>query len=229
VNLPILYRDAHLVAIHKPPGLLMHRSPISRDEVVVVQTLRDQIGQRVYPVHRLDRATSGLVILGLTPEVARLLAAAFTEGRVEKEYLALARGWTADTGLIDHPVADEDGNNLPQAARTRYRTLARVEIAQAVDRYPTARYSLISAQPLTGRRQQIRKHFKHISHHLIGDTTHGNGRQNRFFRERFGVYRLMLLAHRLAFAHPCSGESISLTATPEAEWQRIATAFGWTL
>lgn len=229
LHLPILFQDAHFVAVHKPPGLLMHRSPISRDEVFLVQTLRDQIRQRVYPIHRLDRATSGVVILGLTPEATGLLAAAFIAGGVEKEYLALARGWVGDRGLIDHPVADDEGNNLPQPAQTSYRTLARVEIPEAVDRYPTSRYSLVSTTPLTGRRQQIRKHFKHISHHLIGDTTHGNGRQNRFFRERFDCHRLMLLAHRLAFTHPYTGRPIELLASPEVEWQRIASAFGWAL
>ena len=229
MHLPILYRDDHLIAIHKPPGLLMHRSPISGDEVFLVQTLRDQIRRRVFPVHRLDRATSGIVVLGLTPEAAGALAGAFIAGQVEKSYLALARGWTGDQGLIDHPVADEDGKNRPQEARTSYRTLARVEIPEPVDRYPSARYSLVSATPLTGRRQQIRKHFKHISHHLIGDTSHGNGRHNRFFRDRFGIHRLMLLSHRLAFTHPITGAPLDLVAPPEAEWQRIATAFGWDL
>lgn len=227
--LPILFQDDHLIAVHKPPGLLMHRSPISRDEVFLVQTLRDQIHRRVYPVHRLDRATSGVVVFGLTPEAAGMLASAFQNAKVDKQYLALARGWTEEHGVIDHPVADEEGNNQLQEARTSYRTLARVEIPEHVDRYPTSRYSLVSASPLTGRRQQIRKHFKHISHHLIGDTTHGNGRHNRFFRERFGIHRLMLLAHRLAFEHPLTRETVELIAMPEAEWETIALAFGWEL
>lgn len=225
--LPILYQDENLVAIHKPSGMLVHRSPISRDTVFVLQTLRDQIGQRVYPVHRLDRATSGVLLFGLSSPMAQALVQQFEARSVGKEYRALARGWVDAEGQIDHPVADEEGNNIAQDAQTAYRCLAQVEVPFAVDRYPTSRYSLVSVEPLTGRRQQIRKHFKHISHHLIGDTTHGNGKHNRFFREHFGIHRLMLTSHRLAFDHPLSGERIELQALPEPEWQRIGQAFGW--
>ena len=225
--LPVLYQGDLRVAVHKPAGLLVHRSPISRDRVFLLQTLRNQLGRHVYPVHRLDRATSGVLLLALDSGTAQALAAQFEQGSVDKEYRALARGWVDDEGLIDHPVADQDGNGQAQPAQTRYRCLQRVELPCAVDRYPSARYSLVSVTPLTGRRQQIRKHFKHISHHLIGDTTHGNGRHNRFFREHYGIHRLMLSAHRLCFTHPRSGERICLQALPEAEWERLFTAFGW--
>lgn len=225
MQLDILYRDAQLVAIHKPPGLLMHRSPISRDRVFVLQTLRDQLGQRVYPIHRLDRATSGVLLFGLDSGSARAVAQQFESQTVFKEYHALARGWVEDEGIIDHPVGDEDGNNHKLPAQTQYRCLQRVELPHRVDRYPTSRYSLVAVHPLSGRRQQIRKHFKHISHHLVGDTTHGNGKHNRFFRERFQIHRLMLTAHRLEFNHPSSGERIRLQALPEAEWERLLEAF----
>ena len=226
-QLPILLQDEHLVAIHKPPGLLMHRSPISRDTVFVLQTLRDQIGQRVYPVHRLDRATSGVLLFGLSPEAAQKVVQQFEARTVEKEYRALARGWVEDAGVIDHPVADEEGNNIPQEAVTDYRCLQQGELPFEVDRYPTSRYSLVSVSPRTGRRQQIRHHFKHISHHLIGDTTHGNGKHNRFFREQFGIHRLMLTSQVLAFDHPYTGQRIRLQAMQELEWQRLSDIFGW--
>lgn len=226
-QLPILLQDEHLVAIHKPPGLLMHRSPISRDTVFVLQTLRDQIGQRVYPVHRLDRATSGVLLFGLSPEAAQKVVQQFEARTVEKEYRALARGWVDDVGVIDHPVADEEGNNIPQEAVTDYRCLQQGELPFEVDRYPTSRYSLVSVSPRTGRRQQIRRHFKHISHHLIGDTTHGNGKHNRFFREQFGIHRLMLTSQVLAFDHPYTNQRIRLQAMQELEWQRLSDIFGW--
>jgi len=146
---------------------------------------------------------------------------------VEKEYRALARGWVDDAGRIDHPVADEEGNNIPQEAVTDYRCLHRGELPFAVDRYPTSRYSMVSASPRTGRRQQIRRHFKHISHHLIGDTTHGNGKHNRFFREQFGIHRLMLSSQRLCFDHPYTGQRVCLQALDELEWQRLYRIFGW--
>ena len=226
-DLPIIFRDEHLVVIHKPAGLLMHRSPISRDSVFVVQTLRDQIGQRVYPIHRLDRATSGVLALALEPTMAQAVVQQFEQREVEKAYLALVRGWVDDVGRIDHPVADEEGNNRPQDAVTDYRCLQRVELPFAVDRYPTARYSLVSAVPQTGRRQQIRKHFKHISHHLIGDTTHGNGRHNRFFREQFGIHRLLLTSKTLGFRHPASQRMLRFEALPEPDWQHLCDAFAW--
>ena len=141
--------------------------------------------------------------------------------------MALARGWVADQGSVDHPVTDEEGNNQPKPAITGYRCIRRVELPIMVDRYPTSRYSLVRIKPKTGRRHQIRKHFKHISHHLIGDTTHGNGKHNRFFRIKFGIYRLLLLAHHLDFYHPYSGEEIRLKTEPEEEWQRLFNAFKW--
>ena len=225
--LPILFQDPHLVVVHKPPGLLMHRSPISQDRVFLLQTLRDQLGRRVYPIHRLDRATSGVLAFGLDSATAQAVAAQFEARTVRKDYLALARGWVDDSGLIDHPVSDEDGNHQAQPALTRYRCLRRVELPHRVDRYPSTRYSLVEVEPLTGRRQQIRKHFKHISHHLIGDTTHGNGRHNRFFREQYGIHRLMLTARRLCFDHPVTGKRLCLEALPEREWQQLFQAFGW--
>jgi tRNA pseudouridine65 synthase len=227
--LPILYQDEHIVVIHKPAGLLMHRSPISQDTVFVLQTLRDQIGQRVYPIHRLDRATSGVLAFGLNSEMAQIVAQQFEGHQVEKEYLALVRGWVDDSGQIDHPISDEEGNNIAQQAITDYRCLQKVELPFAVDRYASCRYSLASVSPQTGRRQQIRKHFKHISHHLIGDTTHGNGKHNRFFREQYNIHRLMLTSHKLCFHHPFTQQRLCFKAEPETEWQRLFDAFNWSL
>lgn len=227
--LTILHQDAHYVAIDKPAGLLVHRSPISTDNVFALQTLRDQLGRRVYPVHRLDRATSGVLVFGLSAEAAGCLVAQFELRQVSKKYLAVARGWVEANGIIDHPVADEDGNGIAQPASTSYRCLARIELPFAVDRHPTTRYSLVSVSPQTGRRQQIRKHFKHISHHLIGDTTHGNGRHNRFFREHLGITRLLLMSHRLAFTHPYTQARVEITAPADSDWEGVGTLFDWPL
>ncbi len=224
--LRILFRDNDYVAIDKPAGLLVHRSPISRDERFALQTLRDQLGRRVYPVHRLDRATSGVLLFGLSPDAARRLVQQFEQRSVTKRYLAIARGWTNTDDHIDHPVADPDGNGMAQDARTRYRRLATVELPDAVDRYPTTRYTLVEVEPLTGRRQQIRKHFKHISHHLIGDTTHGNGRHNRYFRETFDIRRLLLMSHRLCFTHPLDARLVDIHAPFDADWQKAFELFG---
>ena len=226
MTLSILYIDSDYVLIDKPAGMLVHRSRIAQDQVFALQTLRDQIGQRVYPVHRLDRATSGVLAFGLSTQAAQRLADQFAARKTEKRYLAVVRGWVEIEGWIDHPVADQDASAIMQPAETRFHRLGQIELPHAVDRYPTSRYSLVCIEPVTGRRQQIRKHFKHISHHLIGDTTHGNGRHNRFFREHFGIRRLMLMAWRLRFNHPRSDELIEATAPFDADWQKVLHLFG---
>lgn len=229
--LEILYRDNHLVAINKPAGLLVHRSLIDRHETrFAIQLTRDQIGQKVYPVHRLDKPTSGVLLFALDSEIARLLTEQFTAGLVDKTYQAIARGYVADSGVIDHPLREEldalaDANANPhkaaQAAVTHYQCLQRFELPYAVDQHPTSRYSLVALRPKTGRKHQLRRHMKHISHHLIGDTTHGNGKHNRFFREQLGCSRLLLHAAQLQLAHPHTGEWLQLDASLSEEFAHV--------
>lgn len=176
-------------------------------------------------MHRLDRATSGVLLFALDPDAARRLGAAFTAHAVRKHYLAVVRGWVADAGVIEHPVRDRDeGTRRP--AVTHYRRLAQVELPVAVDRHPTSRYSLVGIRPQTGRRHQIRQHFKHLSHPLIGDTSYGNGRHNRYFRRAYGIQRLLLEARSLAFAHPYSGEQLCVTSVPDPDWSVVCELFG---
>lgn len=228
MSFPVLFQDAHYIAIHKPANILVHRSWLaSQDTRFVLQELRDQIGQRVYPVHRLDRATAGVLIFGLTSTACRDLAQRFESGAVSKHYLALVRGWVDAQGVIDHPVTDRDEGGEPKPALTHYRRLGRIELPFAVDRYPSSRYSLVAVQPHSGRRHQIRQHFKHIFHPLVGDTTYGNGRHNRFFREQFGLHQLLLLSQRLVFEHPYSGEALVIHAGPEPAWQQLQALAGW--
>jgi tRNA pseudouridine65 synthase len=225
-RLAVLYRDAHFVAVHKRAGMPVHRTGLSPVREVVLQRLRDQLRRHVYPVHRLDHATSGVLLLALGPEAARRFGALVAEGAVRKRYWAIVRGFTAEEGEIDHPLTDLD-SGARRSALTRYRSLARVELPLAVGRYPTARYSLIEAEPVTGRQHQIRRHFKHVSHPLIGDTTYGRGEQNRLFRELAGLQRLWLLARRLSFVHPFTGVDVDVVAEPEAEWAALFERFGW--
>ena len=210
--LDILYHDDCLVAINKPSGLLVHRSPIDRHETrFAMQLTRDQIGQRVYPVHRLDKPTSGVLLFALDSHTARLMTAQFTAGQVQKTYLAVVRGYLPDSGVIDYPLvealdaladADADPDKPAQAAITHYRRLATTELPFAVGRYPTARYSLAELQPKTGRKHQLRRHLKHIFHPIVGDTTHGDGKQNAFFRQQLDCHRLLLHAQQLQVTHP---------------------------
>ncbi|MCW9087979.1 MAG: pseudouridine synthase [Gammaproteobacteria bacterium] len=225
--LTILYRDENYIAVDKPAGLQVHRSWISEEsEQFLLQRLRDQIGQRVYTIHRLDRPTSGVILFGLSSEAARAMCGLFENRRVKKSYLAVARGYCDAVGHIDYPLREEPDKPLQQAI-TDYRTLATAELPIPVGRYSTARYSLVEIKPLTGRSRQIRKHFHHIFHPLIGDTSHGEGRHNRLYRERFGVHRLLLHAWKLAFRHPLSGEEMEIIAPLPEAFVRVMGEFGW--
>ena len=233
----ILYRDEHVVAVDKPAGLLVHRSALdARESRCAVQLVRDAVGARVYPVHRLDKPTSGVLLFSLTPDSARRMGELFATGGVCKTYLAVVRGHAPEGGLIDYPLREELDSTTDSAARQRklaqpavtaYRRLAIAELPVAVGRYATARYSLMGLTPRTGRKHQIRRHMKHIFHPIIGDTTYGDGRHNRFFREWIGTRRLLLCAAGLTFEHPYTGEPLLSrhTSTPNCaeSWRRSAS------
>ena len=233
--LTILYRDASLIAIDKPAGLLVHRSDIDRHETrFAVQMLRDQIGQRVQPVHRLDRGTSGVLLFALDADANRALGAQFERNEVDKRYLAVVRGWPRESGSIDHPLSrqhDDFGSPLknqePQDARTCYLRLAAVELPTAVDRYPCARYALVALTPSTGRRHQLRRHMKHIAHPIVGDATHGKGVHNRFFKQTLGCDRLLLACTELKFRHPLSGEPLRIRAPLGDQFAAVVAKLGW--
>jgi len=223
--LAILYQDHRLCAIDKPCDLMVHRSALGTDRHFALQLLRDQLGQRVWPIHRLDRATSGVLLFALDADTAAALGEQMMARQIGKRYLAVVRGYVGDEALIDHPLVAEGAGDA-QAALTEYRCLAKVEWPIAVGRYSTARYSLVEARPLTGRMHQIRRHFKHIFHPIIGDTTYGEGRHNRLFREHFDCHRLLLHARELSFQHPDSGQNLTIEAPPTGELQRVIECFG---
>jgi tRNA pseudouridine65 synthase len=210
----ILYEDDDYVAIDKPWGMLVHRTRISEDNVFVLQLLRNQIKRRVYPVHRLDRATSGVLIFGKTTEAASRLGILFQDKVVEKQYLAVVRGYVDEQGTIDYALVDDaEGGDLKQPAITHYTRLDQSEIDAAIGlRYPTARFSLVAIELETGRRQQIRKHFAHIFHPVIGDKRHGDVKHNTYFREVFNMPRMLLHSYRLSFVHPGTNIPVEILA-----------------
>jgi tRNA pseudouridine65 synthase len=217
--LEIIYQDEHLVAINKPHGLLVHQSPIARNaEEFALQLLRDQIQQHVWPAHRLDRKTSGLILFSLNKDTDRLMQQQFMENKVQKKYLALLRGHSPDELLIDYPLKKENGTL--QDAITYFKTLARTEVSLAVGKHPTSRYSLVEAQPQTGRMHQLRRHFAHIFHPIIGDRPHGCNKQNKFFKERFQMESMLLHASELQFTHPLTLQEIHLKAHIHPEFKR---------
>ena len=225
IPLRVLHRDTDLVAIDKPAGLLVHATALDAHEnVTAVELLREQLGERVAPIHRLDKGTSGVLLFARHADAAREWGLAFEEGRVRKRYLALVRGWPAVEGVIDQPLARDP--ELPSAgqprleALTRYRRLACFEWPFAVDaRHATSRYALVEVEPETGRRHQIRRHFKHIAHPLVGDATHGKGPHNRAVAQWLGTSRLWLHAQSVQLAR--ADGVVTITAESGAEWEPL--------
>jgi len=225
-ELEIIYQDEYLVAINKPTDLLVHRSWIDKDETrFAIQMLRDQIGRYVYPVHRLDKPTSGVLLFALTKEIARALSEQMQANAFKKQYLALVRGYTEESGLIDYALkelldkmtdAKAREDKAAQEAVTAYEKIGQVELPFEVGRYNTARYSLLKLNPQTGRKHQLRRHMKHILHPIVGDTKYGRGEHNRFFREQFNAHRLLLHANALTFTHPVLNRELTLTAGMDA-------------
>lgn len=227
----IIYQDEHLVAVNKPAGWLVHRSWLDKHETVfLMQTVRDQINQHVFTVHRLDRPTSGILLMALSREVAQRLAKQFEAHEVEKTYLAWVRGHVTEAQRIDYPllqqldkIADEHATQAPklETAITACTPLALAEAPIAVGRYATARYALVRLKPETGRKHQLRRHMKHIFHPILGDTTHGDLHQNRGFAAHTGVSRMLLHAHELRLVHPMTGVPLHLKASLDEAWQRV--------
>jgi tRNA pseudouridine65 synthase len=235
--LEILYQDEHLIAVNKPAGLLVHRSPVDRREKnVVVRILRNQIQKRVYPVHRLDRPTSGVLLFALSPEIAREVSLLFQSGKAKKRYIAVVRGHIPESGRIDYPVKEVKDRYIPfqdQDTRNRYPALtlynriSTIELPVEVDQYPTTRYSLVELIPLTGRRHQLRYHMKHISHPIVGDTRYGQTPHNQYFRKQFQCNQLLLCARELTLLHPETKQEIRIVAPFSPGFQGVLTAFHW--
>ena len=238
MTLRLLYQDEYLVAIDKPAGLLVHRSWLDRHETqFAMQMTRDLIGQHVYPVHRLDRPTSGVLLFALDPQTARTLSEDFAQHRVQKEYLALVRGWTPEQLFIDYPLKEEldkiadkfsTADKPAQEAQTQLQRLQTVELPYAVSaKHPTSRYSLVRLMPHTGRKHQLRRHMAHIFHPIVGDTKHGDGRHNRFFREQYDCQRLMLCNLSLTIQHPVLQSPLRIQTELDAQWLQLFAQFGW--
>jgi tRNA pseudouridine65 synthase len=224
--LDILFRDEHLIAINKPHDLLVHRSPIAADaEEFALQLLRDQIGQKVNPVHRIDRKTGGVLLFAFNKAVEIAMQKQFAENLVKKQYLAIVRGHTNDTGDIEYPLRKENGTL--QEAFTTYRTLKRAELDVALGKHPTSRYSLIEARPATGRMHQLRKHFAHIFHPIIGDRSHGCNKQNKLFKEKWEMNTMLLHASSISFDHPVTGDKIIIEAPLQTEFIRMMGQMEW--
>ena len=236
-ELEILYQDEYFVVINKPSGLLVHKSMIDRHEIYfAMKMIRDQIGQWVYPVHRLDKPTSGVLLFALDSHTAKLMSEQFSSHTIQKTYIAVGRGYVEDEGLIDHAlkekldkISDKDASKFKEAqeAITAFKCLAKVELNASVGRYNKTRYSLVELKPRTGRKHQLRRHMKHINHHLLGDTKYGRGEHNKFIRQEYGMNRLLLHALSLEIKHPYSEKKMIFKADFDDTFKMIFDAFSW--
>ena len=216
--LEIIFENEHLIAINKPHGLLVHRSPIAKDaKEFALQLLRDQIGQYVYPAHRLDRKTSGVLLFSKAKETNIALNQLFAARKVRKQYLALVRGFCPKEGTIDYAIKE---NDKPQEAITHFQLKAQYEIPLAHGGFDTSRYSLVEVYPETGRFHQIRKHLAHIDHPIIGDRPHGCNKQNRLWKEQFKMTHMLLHAEKLNLEFPM-GNPIEITANLSAVFSKV--------
>jgi len=224
----ILHQDEHIIVVHKPSGLLVHKSAIDKYEThFLIQTLRDQIAKSVFLVHRLDKPTSGVMVLALNKQSARLLCDSFAKREVDKVYVALVRGYVSDQ-VLDYPLQEvmdkktdsrADQNKQAQAAVSELSLIATSELPIPVARYNSARFSLVKLCPKTGRKHQLRRHLAHIRHPILGDTTHGDGKQNQFAREHMNLHRLALVATRLRFKHPIYEEYLDISTQIDQDLQ----------
>ncbi|MEA3554865.1 MAG: tRNA pseudouridine(65) synthase TruC [Campylobacterota bacterium] len=234
-ELEILYQDEYLVAINKPSGLLVHKSMIDKHEIYyAMKILSEQIGKWVYPVHRLDKPTSGVLLFALDSHTAKLISKQFYQHTIQKQYICVSRGYTKQEGVIEHPlsvkldkIADKDVSTQKEAqeAVTKYERLGVVELDYSIGRYDKTRYSLVKVTPKTGRKHQIRRHLKHISHHILGDTKYGRGEHNKFIREAYNCHRLLLHAISLEITHPYTNELLVIKANVDEVFSSIIKKF----
>ncbi len=226
MELQIIYQDSELIAINKPHGLLVHRSKYADDGTVfAMQELRNQIKQYVYPCHRIDRKTSGVLLFSLTESMNSILQQMFSNNEIKKTYKAIVRGYTPDEGIIDYALVNEKGKE--QEAITGYKTLKRTELAVPFGAFKTSRYSLVEVYPQSGRMHQIRKHLAHIMHPIIGDRPHGCNKQNKLFKEKWNMTSMMLHAAQLEFLHPTTKSKVIINATVSNEFRRMEDLLGW--
>ena len=226
----ILHIDEAIVVVNKPAGIPVHRSRlIGAGDVYLIDQVRALVDGPLHLIHRLDRATSGALLIGRSAEVAGTLGRQFMQREVEKAYLAVCRGWPEESGEIDYPLPGVRENSDRKPALTRWKRLATIEVPIAINRYPQQRYALVEVSPESGRYRQIRRHFSHLHHPLIGDTSHGRTEHNRLFKQHYNVHRLLLHAFRLEFEHPVDGRRVAFEAPLDAEFAGLLDRFCWAL
>jgi tRNA pseudouridine65 synthase len=237
-EIEIIYQDDQFLAVNKPAGLLVHKTNIDKYETrYLLQQLRDQVGKYLYPVHRLDKPTSGLILFALNPETAAFLQKQIEDNIAKKDYLLICRGFCPEKGIIEHPLKpidefkskrkDPKKQKPAKSAKTTFIRLNTIELPVFIDKYPSSRYSFVKTRILTGRKHQIRRHFKHISHPIIGCPKYGKSIHNKYFSEQLDTSRLLLHSYQITLKKPHTLEEIRLTAPVTGSFKKILKKFLW--
>tara|TARA_B110000967_G_C18896539_1_gene571098 strand:+ start:89 stop:793 length:705 start_codon:yes stop_codon:yes gene_type:complete len=229
MNLEIIFEDAYIICVNKPNNVLVHHAFLSRnvgDEDSLLQLIDKELQLKVYPIHRLDRKTSGMILMAKEKEFVSKFQELFTAKEIQKTYFGVVRGFSPDTKIIDSPVKGRDAN-VHKEALTHLKTLDNITLNIAVKPYDSSRYSLVELAPKTGRMHQLRVHTNKISHPLIGDTKYGDKNHDMMFDENFGWNHLFLHAGKLEFIHPFSSEKLLLKATFPKDWIALFKEFKW--
>ncbi|WP_299104587.1 pseudouridine synthase [uncultured Tenacibaculum sp.] len=229
MNLEIIYEDDFIIGVSKPNNMLVHHSDYSKnvsEEASLIQLLYSQIGHKLYPLHRLDRKTSGIILLSKAPEFVAEFQQLFYNSKIEKIYYGLVRGYSPQELLINTPVKGRD-SNVYKDAETHLETKESIEINIPVTPYNTARYSIVKLTPKTGRLHQLRIHMNKISFPLIGDPKYGDNNHNHMFKEKFDCNNLFLHAYSLEFTHPYTNKQVILKTPFPNHWIKIKEAFKW--
>jgi len=237
-NIRIYYQDDHLVVIEKPAMFQVHTPVSYAQEGKTVRKnnvqllLKKQLDKEIFTIHRLDRATSGVMMFSLSSEFASQIQKKFLAKEVKKTYVCLVRGWTEDSGIIDQALSKNLDDGAMLDAVTEYETLYRFELPVSLGKYEKERYSLVKVHPITGRTHQIRRHFRSISHPLIGDTVHGDGKHNRLWRGLFkkpggDANYLFLKAYSLELKHPITDELLKFKTRWNKNWMNMFELIGF--
>jgi len=228
MDLEIVHQDEWIVAVNKPYGYLTHKSKIDPYATeIVLQQLRDQINKYVYPIHRLDRKTTGVLLFGLNADTHRQMSKLFQENKIKKTYFAVVRGYFLGKGEIDYNLVNEAGNS--QVAITGYENISISECPWPSGKFETSRYSLMKMSPLTGRMHQIRRHLSHVFHPIIGDRPHGCSKQNRIFKKLHGYTEMLLHAESIEFSHPVTNQLVRIQADFHSNYLKMLEVIGLSL
>ncbi|MBK6952635.1 MAG: pseudouridine synthase [Crocinitomicaceae bacterium] len=225
-KIEIVFEDDLIIGVNKPNNFLIHQSHYARNivEITLLQKLESQLGYPLYPLHRLDRKTSGILLLLKNKNHVAKFQELFSNNTIQKTYYAIVRGFSPASGVIDSPIKEDD-TGIYKEALTTFETLAQIELPIPVNLHNTSRYSLVKLMPHTGRMHQLRKHMNKINHPIIGDPKYGDRFHNRTFEKEFGSTYLLLHARQVEFIHPISQQKMKLIADFTDNWKMLLNTF----